>query len=79
MTHPILSRIPFFGKFVDERFLEHRRRSTSLAGIAAALVAVGLFEYRYFHDHFISWDLLAVAFSMAIVKMVMMVWYRFNG
>jgi len=79
MTHPILSRIPFFGKFVDERFLDHRRRSTSLAGIVGALVAVGLFEYRYFHDHFISWDLLAVAFSMVIVKMVMMLRYHING
>lgn len=79
MTYPILSRIPFFGKFVDERFLEHRRRSTSLAGIVAALVGVALFEYRYFHDHFISWDLLAVLFSMVIVKLSMMFWYRFNG
>jgi hypothetical protein len=79
MTHPVLSRIPLFGKFVDERFLEHRRRSTSMAGIVAALVAVGLFEFRCFHDHFISWDLLAVAFSMVLVKLSMMVWYRFNG
>ncbi len=79
MTHPVLSRVPLFGKFVDERFLEHRRRSTSLGGIVAVLVAVGLFEYRYFHDHFISWDLITVAFSMVIVKMSMMVWYRFNG
>jgi hypothetical protein len=79
MTHPILSRIPILGKYVDERFLEYRRRSSSLAGIAGALVAVGLFEYRYFHDHFISWDLLAVAFAMVVVKMAMMVWYRMNG
>ncbi|MFZ1940529.1 MAG: hypothetical protein ACLPZY_05200 [Terracidiphilus sp.] len=79
MTHPILSRVPILGKYVDERFLDYRRRSTSLAGIFAALVAVGLFEYRYFHDHFISWDLLAVAFTMVVVKMTMMVWYRVNG
>ena len=79
MTHPILSRVPFFGKFVDERFLEHRRRSTSLAGIMAALVAVALFEYRLFHDRFISWDLLAVLFTMIVVKISMMIWYRFNG
>jgi hypothetical protein len=79
MTHPILSRIPILGKYVDERFLEYRRRSTALAGIAGALVAVALFEYRYFHDHFISWDLLAVALSMVLVKMTMMVWYRMNG
>jgi len=79
MTHPVLSRIPFFGKFVDERFLEYRRRSTSLAGIVGALVAVALFEYRLLHDHVISWDLLAVAMTMVVVKMTMMVWYRFNG
>ena len=30
MTHPILSRIPILRKFVDERFLEHRRRSELL-------------------------------------------------
>lgn len=76
---PVLSRIPILGKLVDERFLEHRRRSTSVGGIVAVFVAVGLFEYHYFHDHFISWDLIAVAFSMVMVKMLMMVWYRFNG
>jgi hypothetical protein len=79
MTHPVLNRIPFFGKFVDERFLEHRQRSTSMAGMVGVLVAVGLFEYRFFHDHIISWDLLAVAFSMVLVKLSMMVWYRFKG
>jgi hypothetical protein len=79
MSPHILSRIPILGKFVDERFLEYRRRSTSAAGIVAALVAVGLFEYRWFHDHLISWDLLAVALSMVIVKLSMMIWFRCNG
>jgi hypothetical protein len=78
MTHPILSRIPFLGKFVDERFLEHRRRSSSIAGIAACLVAIALFEYRFFVNHFWSWDLLAVALTMVVVKMSMMIWYRFH-
>ncbi len=78
MTHP-LSRVPFFGKFVDERFLEYRRRSTSLAGIVGALLAAALFEYRFFHDHVLSWDLLVVMFAMVVVKMAMMLWYRFNG
>lgn len=79
MTQSFLGKIPFFGKFVDERFLEHRRRSTSVAGIVSTLVAVGLFEYRFFHDHILSWDLMAVAFSMVLVKMGLMVWYRVNG
>jgi hypothetical protein len=76
---PMLIRIPFFCRFVDERFLEHRRRSTSLAGMMATLVAAGIFEYRIFHSHFISWDLLAVLLTMVVVKMVMMLWYRWNG
>ena len=78
MTHPVLSRLPILGKFVDERFLEHRRRSTSMAGIAGCLVAVALFEYRLFHDHIWSWDLFAVAIAIVAVKMVMMLWYCFN-
>jgi hypothetical protein len=78
MTDHILSKVPILGKFVDERFLEHRRRSTSLAGIAACLVAIVLFDYRVFHDHIWNWDLLAVAISMVVVKMALMLWYRFN-
>jgi membrane protein YdbS with pleckstrin-like domain len=74
----ILSKVPILGKFVDERFLEHRRRSTSIAGIIACLVAVGIFEYRFFFNHFWSWDLLAVAVSMVVVKMSLMIWYRFH-
>lgn len=77
MTHP-LSRVPFLGKFVDERFLEHRRRSTSVAGITGALIAVAIFEWRLFHDHAIHWDLLSIVVAMVVVKMAMMLWYRFN-
>lgn len=75
MSHP-LSRIPFFGQFVDERFLEHRRRSSSVAGIAGALVAGGVFEYRIFAKGIISWDLLAVVTTMAAVKVALMIWYK---
>jgi hypothetical protein len=78
MTQSLFAKIPFVGKFVDERFFEYRRRSTSLAGIFGAWVAVGIFEYRCFHDHFLSWDLLAVLIVMVTVKMAMMVWYRLN-
>jgi hypothetical protein len=78
MTHP-LSKVPILGQFVDERFLEHRRRSSSMAGMLGALLAVALFEYRLFHDHAISWDLLSVLLLMVVVKMSMMLWFRFNG
>jgi hypothetical protein len=78
MTHPILSRIPFLGAFVDERFLDHRRRSTSLAAIFGALIAGCLFEYRLIFQHILSWDLFAVIAVMATVKLTMMIWYRIS-
>lgn len=78
MTPHALSRVPILGKFVDERFLDHRRRSSSVAGIFAALVALGLFEYRFFHDHVWSFDLLAVIAAFVVVKMSLFAWYRFN-
>jgi len=76
MTHPVLSRIPFLGKFVDERFLEHRRRSSSVAGIASACLAVAILEYRIFRNHVVSWDLLVVALAFVVIKLSLMTWYR---
>jgi hypothetical protein len=78
MTHPILSRIPILRKFVDERFLEHRRRSSSIAGFATVFVALGLWEYHFIVDHIWSWDLLAVCLTFGVVKMSLFFWYRFN-
>jgi hypothetical protein len=75
MSHP-LSRVPILGKFVDERFLEHRRRSTSAAGLAGALLALAIFEYRLIAQGHVSWDLIAVLMTMTAVKLSMMVWYR---
>jgi hypothetical protein len=78
MTQSILSRIPILRDFVDERFLEHRRRSSSTAGFVTLLVAGAFFEYRIFVGHVISWDLLAVISTFAIVKISLFFWYRFN-
>jgi len=62
--------------FIDERFLEHRRRSTSLAGIAGGLLATALWTYHYYFDHVWNWDLFAVAVTIAVVKLALMLWYR---
>ena len=78
MTDHILSKVPILGKFVDERFLEHRRRSTSVAGLTSCIVAVCIFEYRLIFQQLISWDLFAVVSIMALVKIAMMLWYRFK-
>ena len=79
MTSHILSRIPILGKFVDERFLDHRRRSTSIAGIAATVLALLLFEYHLLFDHVWSWDLLSIALAFVLIKMSLFTWFRFNA
>jgi len=68
-------KIPFLGRSVDERFLNYRLRSSSVAGIAGALVAIALFEYKFFAQHVWSWDLLAVVIAMVVVKLSMMAWF----
>jgi hypothetical protein len=67
------------GVTVDERFLEHRRRSTSAGGIAAVVVAIGLFEYHLFRQHELRWELLAVGATAVVVKLAVLAWYRFNN
>ena len=78
MTPSILSRVPIFGKFVDERFLEHRRRSTSLAGIFGVCVAGAIFYYHLFVHHTVDWGLVSVITAMAVVKISAMIWYRMH-
>lgn len=70
--------IPILGRFIDERFLEHRRRSTSIAGITGALVAIALWAYHYFAHGVLKWELFAVAATVAVVKLTLMLWYRFT-
>ena len=62
--------------FVDERFLQHRRRASSNAGIVCAVLALLLFAYRLYHDHVVSVDLLAVFGTFLIVKYALFFWYR---
>jgi len=65
----------FLSRAFDERFFEYRRRSTSIAGIAGGVLALCLFDYRYFHDHVWSWDLLAIGLTFVGVKLTLMAWY----
>src|SRR5207245_8145036 len=69
-------KVPILGIPIDERFLTHRLRSTTIAGITGGLVAIGLFAYRYYVDHFWSWDLFAVGATIVLVKLSMMFSYR---
>ncbi|HUH61686.1 MAG TPA: hypothetical protein VLZ50_01765 [Terracidiphilus sp.] len=68
--------LSILGRMVDERFLNHRLRSTSLAGIVGGVLASLLFAYRVWFSHVWSWDLLAVALTIVGVKLSAMVWFR---
>jgi hypothetical protein len=62
-------------RLFDERFMHHRLRSTSLAGIAGAAVAGGCFLWHYYVDHVWVWELLAVMLTMLAVKWALMAWW----
>jgi len=68
--------VPFLGLTIDERFLAHRLRSTSLGGITGGALSTVLFAYRYFIDGIVSWDLLAVSLTIVVVKVAVLIWYR---
>lgn len=67
--------IPILGRLIDERFLTHRLRSTSVAGVIGGSTAMILFAYRYYIDHFVSWDLLAVGVTIVVVKLAVLTYY----
>jgi hypothetical protein len=71
-------KIPILGATIDERFLNHRLRSTSLGGIAGAVLAIGLFEYHLLRQHVFRWELLAIGVTMVAVKLAAMAWYHFT-
>ena len=73
-----LKQVPILGKLIDERFMSHRRRAQRIAGLIGFLVADALFGYRYFVNHVLSWDLLAVVLTVAVVYLVLVVWYLVN-
>ena len=71
-------KVPLVGMRFDERFLTHRLRSSSTAGITGGVVATLLFAYRYYVNHVWSWDLLAVSLTVIAVKWGLMLWYRLS-
>jgi len=71
-------KVPVVGWEIDERFLTHRLRSTSIGGMAGAVLAMGLFGYRYYFNHILNWDLFAIVAAMAVVKLSVLTWYRLN-
>lgn len=68
--------LTLFGKVVDERFLNHRLKSTSLMGIVGGVLSCLMFSYRFYITHVWSWDLFIVAVTMVTVKLGAMTYYR---
>jgi len=71
-------KLPILGWTIDERFMTHRLRSTSIGGMAAVMVAAIMFFVHLFSDHVIHWELFAVVATAAVVKVAMMLWFRFK-
>jgi uncharacterized membrane protein YccC len=69
-------KLPIVGT-IDERFLTHRLRSTSIGGLSGVLLAAVFFFYNIAH-HVIRWDLFAIVATAAVVKMAVLIWYRIN-
>ena len=70
--------MPRLSQFIDERFLRQRLRSTSTGGLAGVTLALGLFLFRLYHDHVVSWDLFAVGMVTVVVKYAVFFWLRKN-
>jgi hypothetical protein len=70
--------MPRLPGFVDERFLQHRLRSTSAGGLAGVTLALGLFLYHLIHDHVASWELFAIGLAAVVVKYAVFFWLRKN-
>jgi hypothetical protein len=68
-------KLPILGT-LDERFLMHRLRSTSIGALSAVVLAWVLFLYHLLHAHVIRWDLFAIVATAAVVKIGVLIWYR---
>ena len=62
--------------FVDERFLQHRLRSTSHAGIICAALALVLFLYRYIRHGVLDVELFVLGVTFVVLKYALLLWYR---
>ena len=63
---------------IDERFLRHRYKSTSHAGVACALMVLGVFAYQFYAKDVFRMDLAVIATATAVIKLGFMAWYRFR-
>lgn len=73
-----MSLLGFFRDDIDERFVLHRYKSTSHAGVLAALIMAAWFWYDWIENDVTRYDFLIVLCSMAVFKLGFMTWYHFR-
>jgi hypothetical protein len=61
---------------IDERFLMHRLKATSLASIVGAVAMGGWFMYSMIVLDERRYDLLAIMLVMAVTKLGALLYYR---
>lgn len=76
MKLPLIGTIP--NRIVDERFLDHRRRSSTFGMMAGAVLSGGLFEYDLIRYHRFDWQLAVVLFGMVVAKLSAFTWFRLH-
>lgn len=64
---------------MDERFIKHRLYSTRFATIVAAIMMGFWFNYEYFANETLRWDLFVILMVTAISKIGAMIYYRITN
>lgn len=63
---------------IDERFIQHRFKSTSHAAMVASVCLAFFFLREYYGRGQVRWDLGFTLVAMALTKIAAMVYYRFT-
>jgi hypothetical protein len=63
-------------KILDERYVLHRYKATSHAGVVMAVLTGGWFLYNQLSTHVYRWDLVAILGAGAVTKLIAMIYYR---
>jgi ABC-type phosphate/phosphonate transport system permease subunit len=61
---------------MDERYLMHRLRSTSIAGIVGAVAIGSWILYQFYVKDIFRWDLFVILMIIGLVKIGAMIYYR---
>lgn len=61
---------------MDERYVLHRYKSTSHAGVVGGVLMGLWFLYENWAHHRLRWDIGAIMLVMALVKIGSLIYYR---